>query len=444
MIRPTSRAYRGVARLARLLVPLVARDRSVRRAHRGRLGAPGRLAAWAAGHRDPNRPLVWFHAASMGEGLQARAVIERLRSRRPDWQLVFTHFSASAESLAPRLPVDVADYVPYDLPGPCDSVLGALRPDALVFVKTDLWPELATRAAARGTSVLLVAATVSPVSGRGRWPVRPLAAPGYRTVVAAGAIAEADADRLAGLGVPRERIEVLGDPAFDQVVRRAEAVRADDPLLALATPDGTLVAGSTWPADEAVLLRAFRAVRHRRPEAKLVLVPHEPTASHLEALDRRIEGLGLPAATRLSAPSPGWDLLVVDRVGVLATLYGTGMAAYVGGGFGTAGLHSVLEPAAWARPVLIGPRWQSSREAGLLIEAGAATVLPAGEDRAGAALAERWVAWLADPAGCRAAGAAARAVVEAGLGAADRNAELVERLVRRDRGRVTAERAASR
>ncbi len=107
----------------------------------------------------------------------------------------------------------------------------------------------------------------------------------------------------------------------------------------------TLVAGSTWPGDEAVLLRAFAEVLGSRPDARLILVPHEPTPDHLEAVERTASGAGLPVPIRLSAAASPVPVLLVDRVGVLAALYGAGTMAYVGGGYGRAGLHSVLEPA---------------------------------------------------------------------------------------------------
>jgi 3-deoxy-D-manno-octulosonic-acid transferase len=120
---------------------------------------------------------------------------------------------------------------------------------------------------------------------------------------------------------------------------------------------------------------------------------------------------------------------LIDRVGVLATLYRAGGAAYVGGGFGRAGLHSVLEPASLARPVIVGPRWRASREAALLLEAGAAVALPAERERAIAALAAIWSEWIRDDEGRSAAGARALEVVRAGLGAAERTAALVEGLM---------------
>jgi 3-deoxy-D-manno-octulosonic-acid transferase len=427
----TSWGYRAALRLGSSLAPALGLlHPKIRAGTRARREAGERLLDWARWHRDPARPLVWFHAASVGEGLLAESVIRHLRLIRPDCQIGYTHFSPSAEGLAGRLDVDVADYLPYDLPSAADRLLRALEPDVLVFAKLDLWPELATRAATSGVQVAIVAATVSPGSGRLRWPARALLHPGYEAVAAAGAISSEDAIRLARLGVAPDRIRVLGDPRFDSVVQRVGAVAPDEPLLRWGRGAPTMVAGSTWPADEAVLLRAFAGVLRRRPDARLILVPHEPTAGHLARVQQRAAAAGLPSPVRLSAATEPTTLLLVDRVGVLAALYGAGTMAYVGGGFGSAGLHSVLEPAAWSIPVAFGPRWRNSRDASLLREAGAAMALGRYSVKgAGAALQGQWENWIADDRAREATGRLAREVVEQGMGASERSASMLAQLI---------------
>jgi 3-deoxy-D-manno-octulosonic-acid transferase len=434
----TPAIYRTAARLASRLAPALSLlSPKLAAGHRGRHGSPDRLSAWAARDRDPARPLVWFHASSVGEGLQAESVLLQLRRRCPAAQLAYTHFSPSAEAFARRLPVDIADYLPYDLPGPVEGLLRSLRPDLLVFSKLDLWPELAVRAAARGAAVALVAATVSPGSGRLRWPARALLRVGYEAVSTAAAVSDEDAARLARLGVSPERIRVLGDPRYDSVADRVAGVSGDEPLLAFGRGAPTLVAGSTWPEDEAVVLAAFGGVLASHPSARLILVPHEPTESHLVGAERTAVRLGLPAPRRLSRAETPAPLLLVDRVGVLARLYGAGGMAYVGGGFGRAGLHSVLEPAAWGVPVSFGPRWSESRDAAALLAAGAARAL--GSDRSAAAeeLGGIWRGWIEREGERRTAGESGRALVQRGRGASARSAELLAGLISSPRPRTS-------
>jgi 3-deoxy-D-manno-octulosonic-acid transferase len=228
--------------------------------------------------------------------------------------------------------------------------------------------------------------------------------------------------------VNRDRITVTGDPRFDSVLDVIERIAPDDPVLASAAGAPALVAGSTWPADEAIVLTAFQAVRQSHPEARVMLAPHEPSPAHLEKAEDFARRLGLPPPVRFSSGRKG-PLVLIDQVGVLARLYGAGRLGYVGGGFGRAGLHSVLEPAAWGLPVIHGPRWQSSREAGLLQAAGGGFALPGRRQDAVTRLAELWQRWLSEEPARREAGARARSVVEGGAGAAERNADLVERML---------------
>lgn len=374
--------------------------------------------------------MAWFHAPSVGEGLQARAVVEAFRAQRPDVQVAFTHFSPSAATFAATVSADFRDYLPYDRPLDVERVLTGLKPDILVFTKLDLWPELAVRASQHGVKVAMVAATVSPMSSRLRWPARLATQSGYASLSLAGAISSADAARLVRLGCAADRIIITGDPRVDSVLGIVDAMPADDPLRRLADPGATLVAGSTWPEDERILLAAFAAVRAQRGDARLILVPHDPKAEHLEGIIAAAAAAGLDAPERLSTTKEGSRpaVVIVDRLGVLARLYATGGIAYVGGGWGRDGIHSVLEPAAWGRPVIIGPRDRGSRDAQLLEGAGGLVRLP-GKELAVAALTAQWLSWLANPAERNTAGQAARAALTAERGAAWRSAELVAALI---------------
>ena len=423
--------YRAAWAAARAVFPLLSKgDGKLARSLRGRRDGALALAAWAASHRDTSRPLVWFHAASVGEGRQAEAVMVRLRRERPDCQVIFTHSSASAEKLAGAVPADFAGYVPADTPTDTALALDALAPSALVFAATDLWPELVGQAKRRGVRLALVSATLAPNSSRRGGVAGALLRDTYAALDRVGAIAERDAAALCALGVRAEALSVTGDTRHDSAAARAAAVQRDSaPLRALATATApVLVAGSTWPADDAVLLPAIANVRRTAPVA-LVVAPHEPGAAHLDVIERDIARL-LPDArvsrlSQLEMNAARWDVCLVDRVGVLADLYAAARIAYVGGGFHAAGLHSVIEPAALGVPVLFGPRWQGSNDAGLLREAGGGIAV--GD---AASLAAAITAWLTDERARSAAAVAAEAVVGKNLGAAERSLELLTALLK--------------
>ncbi len=415
--------YEGAARLARALAAFApSSGNKLVRTFASRRGVMTRYESFA---RDRARPLLWMHAPSVGEGLQARPVLDLMRQRSPTTQLAYTYFSPSAREFAERLAVDFRDVLPFDAAPDMRRALEALSPNALVFSKLDVWPTLARTASVRGTRLGLVSATLARESSRRSGIAVALLRDAYSRLDRVGAISAEDADRLIALGVPHSRVSVTGDTRYDQVWARARAVDVGSALLApLASDRPTLVAGSTWPADEAVLLPAWQTLASGVPKVRLIIAPHEPTADHLAPIAAWAGSSGLRVARLGSAHASEADVVVVDRVGVLGDLYALATAAFVGGGFHAAGLHSVLEPAAFGAPVLFGPRHSASRDAELLIDEDAA-VSVSDVESLGVAL-ERWLVQSGER---DAAGEAARLLVRRGLGAAERSYALVRELL---------------
>jgi 3-deoxy-D-manno-octulosonic-acid transferase len=444
--------YNAAVHILRPLLPAFdAASPKFSAAVRGRRVAASRISEWAACERDPTRPLLWLHGASAGELAGAAPVVDEVRRARPDLQLLVTYSSPSAEDVLPDLSPDHAGYPPLEMQSDCREAVRAARPDALVFAKLDAWPGL-TRAAAEASVPLgMINATVRPSSARLRGPGRQLMVPSYGRLEAVGAVSEEESDRLERLGTRRGAIHITGDASFERSLARLdrarEATSGSDRLLPLLPPGAIrLMAGSTWPEDERVLiegLASWRASVDESPRSalQLVLVPHEPDAAavaRIRELCERVLGHGPTLWSRLGDAPPVSGVggaedsqrpLVIDSVGFLAELYLETDIAWVGGGVGGEGLHSVVEPAAAGIPVLFGPvqdRW----EAGGLIESGGALEVPV------SGLADVLGPLLADPALRARMGTAARAYVESGRGAASAGARLVLELI--DRGRASA------
>ena len=301
----------------------------------------------------------------------------------------------------------------------------SLLPNALVFSKVDVWPELVRLASARRVPLGMISATLAAGSSRRGGLAGLLLRDAYAALDAVGAIDDADAARLVQLGVRESVISVTGDTRFDQVWQRAQNVdRASALLGRLATDRPTLVAGSTWPSDEIHLLRAFQSARVSLPAARLIIAPHETTTEHLDAIEKWAAQAGLSLTRVDNAAATAADVVLVDRFGVLGDLYALADVAFVGGGFHDAGLHSVLEPAAYGAPVLFGPRHDRSRDAGLLIATGGARVVTGDAD-----IADALTRWLSNTESRQDAGARARSLIERNRGAAERSLQLVERLL---------------
>jgi 3-deoxy-D-manno-octulosonic-acid transferase len=418
--------YEGIAGIATLVTHLpLPGDGKLVRAFRERRDAQARLVAWGAAHRDRTRPLLWIHAPSVGEGLMAEPVLRALRAAHPDWQMVYTYFSPSAARFAAQLDVECTGPLPFDSARAADALLDALRPTALVVSKLDLWPRLTEHAQARGVRLGMISAALSPRSRRSGALARALLHDAYAALDAVGAVDPDDADRLVALGVRRACLRITGDTRYDQVAARAQAGHRVAPLLAaLRSTRPTLVAGSTWPADEAVLLPAWRALRVAVPDARLIIAPHEPTEAHLAPIRRWAREASLTLAT-LDTVDADDDVVLVDRTGVLGDLYALGIVVFVGGGFHAAGLHSVLEPASFGAPVLFGPRHHGSRDARLLKDARGGEPV-----RAVPELLRALRILFTEPDTRTRAGNAALAVVRAGVGGAERSYALVEDLLR--------------
>jgi 3-deoxy-D-manno-octulosonic-acid transferase len=369
----------------------------------------------------------------VGEGLQARPVAHALRERHPAWQFAYTFFSPSAEGFAASVGAEITDYLPFDRASDADALLDALRPSILVFSKLDVWPVLVERAAARHVPVALISGTLAASSSRRGWWSRLLVHDAYAALSAVGAIDAEHGERMKSLGVAHEVLTVTGDTRFDQVWHRAQSVDLASPHLSrLASTRPTLVAGSTWPADEAVLLEAWSRVHGSSSSPRLIIAPHEPTVAHCGRIESwaRERSMTLVRYTQVAsgAPVDDADVMLVDTVGVLGELYALADMAFVGGGFHRAGLHSAIEPAAFGVPVVFGPHHDMSREAELLLAAGGAQTIRDAES-----LATLLRVWLADEARRKFEGAAARMVVERELGATARSVQLIEQVLQGSR-----------
>ena len=419
---PYDLAWRAVNAIA----PLVpSSGNKIARTLKSRVKLLERITGWAGAHRDTSRPLLWMHASSVGESLQALPVLNLFRERNHDLQIVFTFFSPSAEAAAKKFPADFVSYLPFDTSSSMRRVIESLEPSVVVFSKLDVWPTLVSEAKKAGVPTAIISATLHADSGRRSMLASLLLGDAYASLDSIGAISAADRANIIELGAHEDRVEVTGDTRFDQVWRRREQGGPTELLDHLRSTRPTIVAGSTWGADEAHLLPAFAQTRKQHQRVRLIIAPHEPGEKHIGLLANWATANSFTFARLDDPKSAGADVVVVDRVGVLGDLYALADIAYVGGGFHRAGLHSVLEPAAFGKPVIFGAPFGRSRDAEVLVAESAARSVGTTEELGGIL-----THWLTDSNSRTAAGAAAEQVVKRGLGAAEASYQLVEKLLR--------------
>lgn len=391
-----------------------------------RCAAPwsAKARAWREGRRELWQRLeakapelqdcLWMHCASAGEFEQGRPVLEAIKAERPELPVLLTFFSPSGYQAHRDLPLAThVEYLPPDSAANARRLLGLVRPRAAVFVRYEFWYHHLRALQQAGTPTFLVSAIFRSGQPFFRWyggAWRRM----LRCFTHLFTQDEASQRLLQGL-VPAERVSVSGDTRLDRVLAIVRSA-AELPIAKAFRGEGpVLIAGSTWPPDEAIVRDALGTV-----PMKCLIAPHEPGP---EALERIEQAFPKPLVTWSEAEAAGdgsnWAhghmrTLLVDRMGLLSRLYRYGDIAYVGGGF-TDGIHSVLEAAAWGRPVVFGPKHAKFPEAQGLIDAGAGVMV---RDADGLRAALR--RWLDDPAALERASEAAARYVERHAGAAAR------------------------
>jgi len=375
---------------------------------------------------------VWIHAVSVGEVLTARSIIDDLRRLYPGLRLFISTTTVAgqqvARSSAPA--VDAVFYFPLDLPFIVRRVFRLARPRMFIMMETEIWPNLLRAARARGVRTVLVNGRISPRS----YPRYRLVRRWFRHVLAGidHCLVQSDAtkERLVGLGLDPSRITVTGSLKFDSLppaagtnLRRQERVLR---FFRTAAGRPVVVAGSTLRGEESVILSLFERIRATRPSALLVIAPRHPERfGEVERLARDA-GFDTTRRSELAIDSePRVEVVVLDTIGELASLYRVATVVFVGGSLVAAGGHNILEPAAHGKPVVFGPHMENFSEIAEAFLSKNAALQVRDEHGLEAALSRL----LDDAAERERLGRAALAVVESNRGAREKSLEVIERLM---------------
>ncbi len=390
----------------------------------GREGLWERLEA----KRDVLRGCLWMHCASVGEFEQGRPVLEAIKAARPDLPVLLTFFSPSGYEARKDFALAThVEYLPADNDANAARLVAMIGPRAAIFIKYEFWYHHLHALKAKGVPVFLVSAIFREGQPFFKWY-----GGAWRSMLGCYARIftqdERSRDLLAGIGVgdpgSMPGVTVSGDTRFDRV---AAIVAANEELSAAksfrdASEGPVLICGSTWPKDEELILSALGRMRVK---PRVIIAPHELHEAQLQAIEASFPKPLITWSEAAAAPntSSGFAIatLLVDRTGLLARLYKYGDIAYVGGGF-TDGIHSILEAAAWGRPVIFGPKHGKFAEAKGLIDAGAAWEVKDAEELH--AVLDRLIG---DPAALKKASEVAARFVRERVGATSRTVEEVLR-----------------
>lgn len=314
------------------------------------------------------RQPIWIHAAS-GEFEYAKPLIRVLAKKPHESPPVFvTYFSPTYAENVRRFPgVAAACALPFDDPKQLHALIDRIKPRALLIARTDVWYNTVRIARERGIPTLLFSATFHDRSKRLAPWVRGLTEESLRLLTQIQCVTDDDAATLGALGLTR--VQRCGDTRYDQVLARLEENRPLPEKLLQSLHPKTFVAGSVWTADLDPVLTAFSNVQNsaRENPHTLLIAPHELSESIMQAIENQSEASEL-SVTRLSRLEAGevsaakWNVIIIDRIGILAELYRLAPIAFVGGSF-NGSVHSVMEPLAAGCLVLVGPDHTNNREA---------------------------------------------------------------------------------
>jgi 3-deoxy-D-manno-octulosonic-acid transferase len=316
------------------------------------------------------RPLIWLHAVSVGETRAAQPLVQRLRERYPDHELLLTHMTPTGRATSAELFGDrvLRAYLPYDFPFAVARFLRHFRPRIGIVLETEVWPNLVAGCTRAGVPLLLVNARLSQKSARGYRRLGLLARDAFAGLAAVAAQTEADAERLRDVGARAPA--VLGNLKFDLEPPPAQ-LEAGRALRALIGPRPVLLCASTRDGEEALILDALPG--RDAGDTLLVLVPRHPQRFDEVARLVAARGLRLQRRSAGGAVAAEARVLLGDTMGEMSAYYAACDVAFVGGSLLPLGGQNLIEACAVGRPVLVGPHtFNFAQAAEQAVAAGAA------------------------------------------------------------------------
>jgi len=353
-------------------------------------------------------PIAWFHCASLGEFEQGRPVIEVFKRKHPQYKIMLTFFSPSGyEGAKGFTQADYIFYLPLDTHSNAKRFVDMVKPVVAVFVKYEFWFNYLQQLRNGNIPAYLISAKFRAdqyfFKWYGGWFRKRLNV--YRKIF----VQDTDSEKLL-IGVGIKNIELSGDTRFDRVITIAGQAKADSKTEAFKGNGKLWICGSTWPEDESIILSVFNQAKAKYSNLKLLLVPHEIGEKHIKQVVEQFAAIKYSIANIAEVSKA--DVMVVDAMGLLSSLYRYGNIAYVGGGFGKDGIHNLPEAAVYGIPVVFGPIYHKYSEAVELLKVHGGFSVASEEQ-----LQRQILRLLGDEQYCRWCGDAAQAYIYSGQGA---------------------------
>ncbi len=337
-------------------------------------GRKGIFARMRSELKQEQSPIIWFHAASLGEFEQGRPVIEAIKDKVPHYRILLTFFSPSGYEV--RKDYQNADYIfylPSDTTENARKFLDIVQPELTVFIKYEYWFNYLKELHKRALPHCFISSVFSPThyffKFYGQWGLNKLKNVSHFFVQDETSMA-----LLKKHGI--SQVSVSGDTRFDRVSKITHQPKDFNQVAAFAKNHKVIIAGSTWPADDKLI---FEFLRKSTYPLKYIIAPHDINAAYIERLKNKTTPKGCLFTELTTENAPNHNILIINGMGYLSHIYRYADIAYIGGGFGK-GIHNILEAACWGLPVFFGPNHKKFSEAVKLIEINGAFSINSSEE----------------------------------------------------------------
>lgn len=310
--------------------------------------------------------VFWFHCASLGEYEQGLPVFERLKEKHPNYKIVLSFFSPSGYEIRKNSKLaDVVVYLPLDTPKNAKKFLELVHPDFTVFVKYEIWINYLTILKKQSRRAILVSALFREHQSYFKWygGIFKNALNAFEHIFVQDVTSELLLKRIG-----YENVTIAGDTRFDRVIQNEKSTKQLDIIKAFVAQNICVVVGSSWPEDEALWFQFIN--KNESAAVKYIIVPHNVDQPHISAIKSKIQQQTALYSQSNNPILKASQVLIVDTIGLLSSIYSYAHIAYVGGAVGTTGLHNILEPAVFGIPIIIGNRIDKFPEAKAMIKNG--------------------------------------------------------------------------
>ncbi|MGQ2983407.1 3-deoxy-D-manno-octulosonic acid transferase [Flavobacterium sp.] len=311
---------------------------------------------------QPGDKTIWFHSASLGEYEQGLPVMEKVRELYPSHKIVLTFFSPSGYEIRKNTKAaDVVVYLPMDTLANAKRFMQAVKPEMVFFIKYEFWPNYLNEVRKAGIPAYLISGLFREKQVFFKWY-----GGFYRQALKAFShfFVQYESSKKILHNIGFSNVTISGDTRYDRVSEILERDNSLPFIEEFINGKTTVVFGSSWPKDEAMFVDFINS----SIDIKFIIAPH--TFGHVPALKESITKKTVLFTEKEGMNLAEYDVIIINTIGLLSKIYSYADVAYVGGGFGTSGLHNILEPAAFGVPIVIGPNHQRFPEAMALVQMG--------------------------------------------------------------------------